>query len=84
MQYIGIAIGLGAALAFILVGALVLFGGADATQRQLGPGFVPDRLPLVQRIAAVLGFWLPIVIVALFCLLAGIQILRVAVRAVGG
>ncbi len=81
MLYIGVVIGCGAAIAFILVGALVLFGGADATQRQLLPGFLPDRATLRERLLTFVAVLLPIGLVALFCLLAGIQILRVAVGA---
>lgn len=81
MQYLGILIGIGAAVAFILVGALVLFGGADATQRQLLPGFIPDQATTRERLVTFISVWLPILVVVLFCLLAGVQILRVVASA---
>lgn len=81
MIYLGVIIGIGAALAFILIGALVLFGGADATQRQLLIGFVADRATTRQRLLTLIGIWVPILIVVLFCLLAGVQILRVVTSA---
>ena len=81
MIYIGIITGIGAAVAFITIGALVLFGGADATQRQVIPGFLPDRMTPRTRILTLVGLWLPILIVVLFCLLAGVQILRVVLSA---
>jgi hypothetical protein len=81
MLYLGLLIGLGAAIIFIVIGALSLFGGVDTTQRQLLPGFTPDRLGGARQLVALVLFWLPILVVAGFCLLTGIQILRVMVTA---
>jgi predicted outer membrane lipoprotein len=82
MLYLGFLIGLGAAIAFVVIGALALFGGVDTTQRQLLPGFTPDRVVGARRVLVLLLFWLPILVVAGFCLLAGIQILQVIVAAI--
>jgi hypothetical protein len=76
---IGALITLGAALAFLVVGALTLFGGANATQRQLIPGFRPDRPSLAGRALALVSVWGPVVLTALLCLLAAIKMLQVAV-----
>lgn len=81
MMIIGVLIAIGAAIVFIAVGAVTLFGGANATQQQLLPGFVPDRPAALERLLSVVGLWLPVILIALFCLLAGIQILRVAIAA---
>jgi hypothetical protein len=81
MVYLGVLIGVGAAVAFLAVGALALFGGTDATRRQLLPGFLPDRPGPGERLLALLSLWGPAALVALLCLLAGIQIVRVAAGA---
>jgi hypothetical protein len=81
MLYLGILIGIGAAVTFILIGALTLFGGVDATQRQLLPGFVSDQSNAGLRLLTMLIVWLPIVVVSVFCLLTGIQIVRVVIAA---
>ena len=79
MALLGGLIALGAALIFILVGALTLFGAVDATRRQVIPGFLPDRPPAGSRLATFAGIWVPVVLLVALCLLAGIQILRVAI-----
>ena len=81
MSIIGALITLGAAVAFLVVGALTLFGGANATQQQLVPGFRPDRPSPAQRALALLGVWGPILLIAALCLLAAIKMLQVAVAA---
>lgn len=81
LPILGIIIAAGSALAFLAVGALALFGGADATRGQVLPGFAPDRPGPFQRLLALLGVWGPIALVALLSILAGFQILSVAVRA---
>jgi len=81
MAIIGALISLGAAIAFLAVGALTLFGGANATQRQLVPGFRPDRPGPIERILTVLCVWGPVALIALLCLLAAIRILQVALAA---
>lgn len=81
MVIFGVLIGIGAAIAFLLVGALTLFGGADATRRQLLPGFIADRPGAGERILSLLGVWAPIIFVAVLCLLAGIQFVQVMVAA---
>ncbi|MDZ4719695.1 MAG: hypothetical protein SH847_14685 [Roseiflexaceae bacterium] len=81
MVILGALIGSGAAIAFLLVGALVLFGGADATRGQLLPGFAPDQPRAGARFLTFLGLWAPIILVATLCLLAGIQFMRVIVAA---
>jgi hypothetical protein len=84
MAIIGALVAIGAIVAFLLIGALTLFGGARATVEQVVPGFRPDRPGPAQRAFALLGLWGPVALVALLCLLAAIQILRVALRAFGG
>ena len=81
MPIIGALITLGAAIAFLVVGALALFGGADATQRQVVPGFRPDRPGPLERALTLVGVWGPVVLIAVLCLLAAIQMVRVAVGA---
>ena len=80
MAIIGALVGIGAALAFLIVGALTLFGGARTTQEQIVPGFGPDRPGPLERAFALLAVWGPVLLVALLCLLAAIQIFRVAVN----
>jgi hypothetical protein len=84
MTILGALIALGATVAFVAVGALTLFGGARATTEQVLPGFRPDRPGPAERALTLLGVWGPVALVALLCLLAAIQILRVALRAFGG
>ena len=83
MAIIGALIALGAAVAFLVVGALSLFGGTRATQDQVVPGFRPDRPGGVERALTLLGVWGPVLLIAALCLLAAIQIFRVALRALG-
>lgn len=78
---IGGLIALGAAFVFVAVGLLVVLGGADATEHQLLPGFQPDRPGLLQRALTLLGVWGPILVVLVFCMLAGVQIFNVVVAA---
>ena len=84
MVIVGALIGLGAAIAFLIVGALAMFGGARATGGQVVPGFVPDRPGPIERGLALLGVWGPVLLIAALCLLAGIKIFQVAVRAFVG
>jgi hypothetical protein len=84
MAIIGALIALGATVAFLVIGALALFGGVRATTEQVVPGFRPDRPSAIERALALLGVWGPVALVTLLCLLAAIQILRVALRAFGG
>lgn len=81
MLAIGALITFGAALAFLFVGALTLFGGANATQQQVVPGFRPDRPGASERLLTLLGVWGPIVLIALLCLLAAIKMLQMVVGA---
>ncbi|HJZ45614.1 MAG TPA: hypothetical protein VKE41_00545 [Roseiflexaceae bacterium] len=81
MSAIGALITLGAAIAFLVVGALTLFGGTNATQGQVLPGFQPDRPSPAERALTLLGVWGPIVLIAVLCLLAAIKMLQVAVGA---
>ena len=81
MIVLGALITLGSAFAFLVAGALTLFGGANATQRQLVPGFRPDRPSLAARALALLSVWGPVLLTALLCLLAAIKMLQVAVAA---
>jgi hypothetical protein len=83
MVIIGALIALGSTIAFLVVGALVLFGGARATTEQIVPGFRPDRPGPAERVLTLLGVWGPALLIALLCLLGGIQILRVALQAFG-
>lgn len=75
---LGVLIAIGSAIAFLAIGAITVLGGADATQRQVIPGFRPDEPSPLQRVLTFLGVWGPIVFVAVLSLLAGIRILRVA------
>jgi hypothetical protein len=84
MAILGALIALGAAVAFLVVGALALFGGARATAEQVVPGFRPDRPGLAERALTLLGVWGPVALIALLCLLAGIMIFRVALQAFVG
>ena len=81
MVIIGAVIILGAALAFLAVGALTLFGGANATQQQVLPGFRPDRPGPAERALSLLGVWGPILLIAVLCLLAAIKMLQMVVAA---
>ena len=84
MAIIGALIALGATVAFLVIGALSLFGGARATADQVVPGFRPDRPSPAERALTLLGVWGPVALVALLCLLAAIQMLRVSLQAFGG
>ena len=84
MAIIGVLIALGAAIAFLVVGALSLFGGARATSDQIVPGFRPDRPGPLERGLALLGVWGPVLLIAALCLLAGIKIFQVALGALLG
>jgi hypothetical protein len=81
MLIIGVLITLGGAIAFLAVGALTLFGGANATQRQIVPGFQPDRPSAAERALTLLGVWLPILLIATLCLLTAIKMLQVVAGA---
>ena len=81
MLIIGALITLGAAIALLVVGALTLFGGANATRRQIVPGFRPDRPSAAERTLTLLGVWGPILLIATLCLLAAIKMLQVVMGA---
>jgi hypothetical protein len=81
MAIIGALITLGGAIAFLVVGALALFGGANATQAQVVPGFRPDRPSPLERALTLIGIWGPIALLAGLCLLAAIQMLNVVLGA---
>ena len=81
MVIIGALITLGGAIAFLAVGALALFGGANATQQQIVPGFRPDRPSPAARALTLLGVWGPILLTATLCLLAGIKMIQVVAGA---
>jgi hypothetical protein len=81
MPIIGALITLGAALAFLGVGALTLFGGANATQQQVLPGFRPDRPRPAARALTLLGVWGPVLLIATLCFLAAIKMLQVVMGA---
>jgi hypothetical protein len=81
MMIVGALLTLGAAFVFLVVGALMLFGGANATQRQIVPGFRPDRPGPIERILTLLGVWGSVMLIALLCLLAAIRMLQVVVGA---
>ncbi len=81
MLIIGALITFGAAIAFLAVGALTLFGGANATQQQVVPGFQPDRPSAAERTLTLLGVWVPILLITTLCLLAAIKMLQVVVGA---
>ena len=81
MLIIGALITLGGAIAFLAVGALALFGGANATQQQVIPGFRLDRPSPAERALTLLGVWGPILLLATLCLLATIKMIQVVVDA---
>jgi hypothetical protein len=81
MAVLGALITLGAAIAFLVAGALTLFGGANATQQQLLPGFRPDRAGPAEQVLALLSVWGPIVLTAALCLLSAIKMLQVVIGA---
>jgi hypothetical protein len=81
MIIVGALITLGGAIAFLAVGALTLFGGANATQQQVVPGFRPDRPSPTERALTLLGVWGPILLTATLCLLAAIKMIQVVVSA---
>jgi hypothetical protein len=81
MVIIGALIALGSAIAFLIAGALALFGGARTTGGQVVPGFLPDRPGPIERGLALLAVWGPVLLIAALCLLAGIKIFQVAVGA---
>ena len=81
MLVLGALITLGSAIAFLIVGALALFGTANATQKQVVPGFLPDRPGPGTQALTLLGVWGPVALLALLCLLAGIKMLQVVVAA---
>ena len=84
MAIIGALIALGAAIAFLVIGALSLFGGARATSDQVVPGFRPDRPGGLERALTLLGVWGPVLLIAALCLLAGIKIFQVVLGAFVG
>jgi len=81
MVILGALITFGGAIAFLIVGALTLFGGVNATQHQVIPGFQPDHPSPAERALTLLGVWGPILLIAALCLLAGIKMLQVVVGA---
>ena len=81
MLILGALITLGGAIAFLVAGALTLFGGVNATQGQVVPGFRPDRPGPAERLLTLLGVWGPIALTALLCLLAAIKMLQVVAGA---
>jgi hypothetical protein len=81
MLIVGVLITLGAAVAFLVAGALTLFGGANATQQQVVPGFRPDRPSAAERALTLLGVWVPILLIAALCLLTAIKMLQVVANA---
>jgi hypothetical protein len=84
MAIIGALIAFGAAIAFLALGALSLFGGARATSDQVVPGFRPDRPGPLERGLALLSVWGPVLLIAALCLLAGIKIFQVVLGALVG
>lgn len=78
MAILGAIIAIGAALAFALIGALTLFGGANSTDKQVLPGFRPDQPGPLVRLLTLASVWVPVAFVAVLCLLAAVQIFRVA------
>ncbi len=78
---IGMLIAIASAIAFVVIGALSIFGGTRATNDQIVPGFRPDRPGPLERALTLLGVWGPVLFIAALCLLAAIQIFRVAIAA---
>lgn len=78
MLYVGALIALGAALLFLAVGGLCVWGGAAASREDMARSFLTDRPSPAQRMLAFLGVWGPILLVLLLCVLGAAQIIRVA------
>lgn len=81
MMILGALILLGAAIAFIAMSALTIFGGANATQAQVVPGFRPDQPGPAERALTLLGVWGPVALIALLCLLAAIKMFGLVIGA---
>lgn len=81
MTYLGSLLGIGSALAFLLVGALVWWGVRRALGRELAPGFRSRPRPIGARVLALLAVALPAAGAALLALLAAARILLVAFSA---
>ncbi len=81
MMILGALILLGAAIAFIAIGALTIFGGANATQAQVVPGFRPDQPGPAERALTLLGVWGPVALIALLCLLAASKMFGLVIGA---
>jgi Na+(H+)/acetate symporter ActP len=78
MFLLGVLIAIGAAIAFAVVGALTLWGGLDAVSSELPRDFRRSAATPAQRAFTVAIVALPLVITALFGLLAAGRILQVA------
>ncbi len=78
MFALGVIIAIGSAIAFAILGALVLWGGWVTTSREIPVHFVSAGASSGARIATFLMVGLPVLITGVFGLLAGWRILMVA------
>lgn len=78
MVVLGVLIAVGAALVFAAIGALTLWGGLDALRLELPPDFRRSNASVTERILTLVLVGAPIVITALFGLLAAGRIFQVA------
>ncbi|MFQ3662098.1 MAG: hypothetical protein SNJ69_06850 [Chloroflexaceae bacterium] len=78
MFALGVIIAIGSAIAFAILGALVLWGGWVTTSREIPVHFVSAGASSGARIATLLMVGLPVLVTGVFGLLAGWRILMVA------
>lgn len=78
MYVLGVLIAIGAAVAFAVVGALTLWGGFETAARELPRDFTRSAASPARRLLTLALVGLPLVITALFGLLAAGRILQVA------
>ncbi|MEM8534348.1 MAG: hypothetical protein AAGF95_26105 [Chloroflexota bacterium] len=78
---LGALIAVGAAGAFVAVGIFTIVGAADTTQRQLTPGFLPDKPGGLERALTFISVWVSVILIAILSIWAGIEFLLMAIRA---
>jgi hypothetical protein len=78
LALLGSLIAIGAAIVFAVVGLLTLWGGRESAAHELAPDFRRSALKPGARLVTLLAVGIPLVITALFGLLAAGRILQVA------
>jgi len=78
MFFLGALIAIGASIAFAVVGLLTLWGGGETLTRELPRGFTRSATSPARRVLGVALVAVPLVITALFGLLAAGRVLMVA------